>query len=92
MKTDSNLKTRVNQAAPTIAQGKAAYACWLLIKSEGWERARNNYPRTSWYRNLKILRIAGLSDSDISSGNIVQFRRRIIEASIVTDWSELEAA
>lgn len=86
---DSDLKQRVMAAAKTEGQGRAAYGCWALIQSEGWERAREMYPLRTWYRHLKVLRAAGLADADLSAGRIVQLRRRIIEARIVTSWAEI---
>lgn len=92
MKTDGDLKQRIYMIAPTEGKAKAAYGCWLLIKAEGWERAREFFPDTSWYRHLKILRAAGCGDADLSSGQIVPIRRKIIEAKLVTSWDELKNA
>jgi II/X family phage/plasmid replication protein len=92
MTNDNTLKERIIAAATTEGQGKAAYGCWLLLKSEGWERAREAYSKTSWYRHLATLRAAGLTDADISAGVVVPFRRKIFEARLVNDWSEINAA
>ena len=89
---DMNLKERVMAAAPTEGQGRAAYGCWAMIESQGWERAREMYSKTTWYRNLKILRAAGLGDADFSAGRVVQLRRKIVEARLVHSWEELKAA
>lgn len=74
---------------PMQTQAKAAYSLWNLIKSEGWEKAKDRTTKTTWYRNLAFLRAAGLSDADISRGNIVPLRRKIMEATPVTNWAEL---
>lgn len=74
---------------PKEGQAKAAYQLWLLIKNEGWQKARDFTTKRTWYRNLSLLRKAGLSDADISTGNIVLLRKRIIEAQPVTSWAEL---
>lgn len=74
---------------PKEGRAKAAYALWLLIKSEGWQKARDITSKPTWYRNLGYLRAAGLSDADISKGNVVQLRQKIIEARPVTSWAEL---
>lgn len=92
MKSDGDLRERIEAAAKTKGQGKAAYGCWLLIQSEGWERARAATARTTWYRNLEVLRAAGLGDADISSGRVVPLRRKVIEARMVRSWDELRAA
>ena len=90
MMTDADLKRKVIESAPTEGQGKAAYGCWTLIKSEGWERAREMCSKPTWYRNLKILRSAGLADADFSAGRVVEFRRRILDAKLVESWDELK--
>ena len=92
MKTDADAYNAIQDAAETEGRARAAYALWLLIQSEGWERARSFTNRSTWYRNLKILRAAGFGDADISAGEVVPLRRRIIEARTVTSWQELLAA
>lgn len=74
---------------PKIRQAQVAYSLWLLIKNEGWERARNITTKTTWYRNISILRQVGLSDADISSGTIVPLRKKLIEAVPVSSWDQL---
>lgn len=86
------LKERIFAAAPTEGQGRAALALWTLIQSQGWENARELQSRTTWYRNLKILRAAGLGDADISLGQVVPLRKKVLESRVVTDWSELRSA
>lgn len=92
IKTDSDIKTRVFAAAPTEGQAKAAIGLWALIKAEGWEAAKEMSTKTSFYRNLKILRDAGLGDSDLSTGRVVQLRRRVIECREISSWAELQSA
>lgn len=92
MPNDNDLKKRVISAAKTEGQGRAAYGCWLMIQSEGWERAREMFSKPTWYRHLKILRSAGLRDADISAGRVVPLRRRILEAQMVTSWDQIRAA
>lgn len=90
MTNDVELKKQIMLVAPTEGQGRAAYGCWALIQSQGWERAREMYSKTTWYRNLKVLRSAGLSDADFSAGRVVELRRRILEARVVESWAELK--
>lgn len=103
MKTDGDVKGRVLEAARRIVQaknpersgegqGKAAYAMWLLIQAEGWQAARETTPKTSWYRNIKILHAAGLGDMDISAGKVIPFRQKIIECQQVNTWDDLRKA
>lgn len=89
--TDHDLEQRIISAAKTEGQGRAAFGCWAMIQSEGWERARSFFTKTTWYRNLKVLRAAGLGDADISAGQVVPLRRRVLEARQVTNWSQLAA-
>lgn len=91
MSNETDLRQKIQQAAPTEGQGKAAYGCWCMIQSQGWEKAKNCHTKTTWYRNLKILRAAGLGDADISAGKVVALRRRVIEAQLVSDWSQIAA-
>ncbi|MCQ6263081.1 hypothetical protein MLD55_14160 [Alcanivorax sp. MM125-6] len=89
---EDDVKDRVFQVAPTDGQARAALGLWALIQARGWEAARElNSPRT-WYRNLKILRAAGLGDADLSKGQVVSIRRRVIEAQAVNSWAALRAA
>lgn len=92
MTNDNDLKARVMAVAKTEGQGKAAYGCWLLIQSQGWERAKESFSKTSWYRHLEYLRAAGLGDADLSAGHVVQLRRRVFDAQLVTSWQQLKAA
>jgi len=89
MKTNDDLLPKIMAVSKTKGQAKSAHCCFLLIQQMGWERAKDSYPSTSWYRNIKILRDAGLGDADISAGNIVTFRRKIIEFQNVETWNHL---
>lgn len=91
MPADMSLQDRVIASAKTEAQGKAAYGCWMMIKNEGWERARDFYSKPTWYRHLKVLRGAGLSDADLSAGRVVELRRQVLSARLVTNWSQIAA-
>lgn len=71
---------------------RSAYGAWLLIQSEGWERAKDAFTKTVWYRHLQILRAAGLGDADISAGKVVPFRRKVLEARAISSWHELKIA
>jgi hypothetical protein len=86
------IEQRVYASAATEGQAKAAIGCWALIKAYGWEKAREmSGSKCTWYRNLKVLRAAGLSDADLSAGNVVPFRRPLIQCQQVESWDELMA-
>ncbi len=89
--TEMNIGERVRAVAKTEGEAKAAEATWLLIKAYGWEMAKDRISKRSWYRHLKLLRAAGLSDADISSGNVVPFRRPLIAARMVDSWAQLRS-
>ena len=92
MTKDTDIRTLLEQTAPTPGQGRAAHACLLLIQHAGWQKARQTYPDRTWYRHMKIFHAAGLGDMDISSGNVVPLRLKILEARQVNTWAELIAA
>lgn len=92
MTNDCDLKRRIFTVAPSEGRAKSAYGCWLLIQSEGWERAQESFVKSTWYRHLKVLRAAGLGDADLSSGKVVPLRRRILEAQVIHTWADLSNA
>jgi len=88
---DMNLHERICKAAPTEGQGLSAYRTWSLIKVVGAESARLSMPKSTWYRHTHILKKAGLTSSDFTSGNILPFRKRVIELQApVQSWEDLE--
>lgn len=92
--TESDLKQAIKRVVidgKPISEGRfrAAYGCFLLIKAEGWEKARESFARSTWYSHLKVLHLAGLGDADIAAGTIVSFRRKVIESEMVSSWSDL---
>lgn len=93
--TESDLRQRLREVVidgEPISDGRAnaAYGCFLMIKNEGWEKARLAFSKSTWYRHLKILHLAGLGDADIAAGTVVSFRRRIIDSQVVSSWAELQ--
>lgn len=89
----SNLRELCEQCAPTIGQGRAAYCTWLNIRAIGYDQAKASTPRSTWYRSLKVLRAAGLSDSDLCSSNVVPLRRKhLVLTEPVLSWDELRKA
>lgn len=87
MKTE-DIKPRIDCVAPTDGQAKAAYLCYLSIQQNGWEHARTLFTKPTWYRNLKILRLAGLGDADISAGNVISLRRKVIASQVIESWEQ----
>ena len=90
--TEMNVEERVKAVAASEGQARVAIGTWALIKAYGWEKAKAMASERTWYRNLKVLRAAGLSDADLSAGNVVAIRRRLIQCQQVNSWDELMAA
>ena len=53
--------TACEAAAETRAEGRLAWVTWLIGTRANWLDARRALSRASWYRHLKIIRLAGLS-------------------------------
>jgi hypothetical protein len=91
--TEMNIEERVKAVADSDGRARAAVGTWALIQAYGWEKAREmSGHRATWYRNLKILRAAGLSDADLSAGNVVAIRRPLIQCQQVESWPQLMTA
>lgn len=87
------LLEELEKVSPTAGQAASAHRTWALIKAVGYELARSSMPARTWYRHMKLLKLAGLSDADIGAGNVLPFRRReICIAQPVRSWEELRAA
>lgn len=87
------LLEELEKVAPTPGQALAAHRTWAMIRSVGYELARESMPPRTWYRHCKFLRAAGLSDADIGAGNVLPFRRReICIAQPVRSWADLRVA
>lgn len=90
---DEELRKRIDEVAPTVGQAKAAYTMWYLIKSMGWEMARESQTQSTWYRNLKILKDAGLKVTDLGNGKIIPFKtQKLVLGKEVSSWTELRKA
>ncbi len=81
---------KCENVAPTPGQGRAAARTWTVIQAAGWQAARESMPSRTWYRHLKILKDAGLSDCDLSHGRVVGLRRSV-ELRPVSSWHHLAA-
>jgi II/X family phage/plasmid replication protein len=87
--TMKDLTEFVEKVAPTVGQAKAALNAWAVIQQYGLEIAKKRYSDRTIRRHLKILRDAGLSDTDFSMGQIVPFRKKVLTTEVVTTWYEL---
>lgn len=74
-------------------QALAAFRTWSVIKSVGLQQAKESMPRATWYRHVKLLRDAGLGDMDISTAEIVPFRRHVVVIDEpVRSWADCKVA
>jgi II/X family phage/plasmid replication protein len=80
------------RASNGITEGRAnaAFTTYRNIRQDGFEVARDYIPKSTWYRHLKYLRAAGISDVDLQMGNVAQFKPvRIILAEPVSCWEDI---
>ncbi len=88
------LVQRISEAnGCTESQAQAAFATYRNIRADGFDVAKGFISRRSWYVHLKLLRNVGISDADLVSGNVVQFRPvRVVLARAVGTWEEIRRA
>lgn len=88
------LVSRIAQSSGiTEGRAEAAFATYRNIRADGFEVARDYIPRATWFRHLKYLRAAGISDADLQMGNVVQFKPiRIVLAQAVSSWDQIRRA
>lgn len=88
---DNDLLQRVIDSAASPGQGRAAWATWCMIRSDGWQYVRDLLPRATFYRHIKILRSAGITDVDISHGRVVPFVAKPLVLTPVQSWQDIAA-
>jgi hypothetical protein len=80
----------IKKVAKTEGQAMAAYRTWTLVKAIGHREASESMRRSTWYLHKKILFDAGLNWGDLSTGQIVQLRRRpLVMEQPVRSWEEV---
>lgn len=84
--SDDSLMSRLLSVASSVGRARAAYCTFSLIRSMGWERAYSTVPRSSWYRHIALLRLAGLSDGALSSGSLTVLRVPVLAAQVCESW------
>jgi II/X family phage/plasmid replication protein len=92
MTSVSKLQEKLQEICPTSGQAKSAFMLFTYIRAHGFKKAKSDTSSSTFYRNQRYLKLAGLADSDISTGEIVALRRRVLECSSVNSWSDLMAA
>jgi hypothetical protein len=66
----------LRRAADSESLARAAFQTWLLISQFGESTVRESMSRRTWARRVALLRSAGLSWTDISTGKISPIRRK----------------
>lgn len=90
--TINEMKIRIFESAPSNRSATLAINLLHTIQSQGYDYARSLYSKSAFYRHMKILRNAGLTDLEITTGNVVSFNRRIIDYCLVSSWDDIKAA
>lgn len=87
----SNLIEMIEQAAPTKRQAQAAHDCFMRIREYGFKQAKATYNPRTFYRHIKCLRAAGLTDANFVQSSVVPITRKSIELGHpVSSWAELQ--
>lgn len=77
----------------TPRMGVQAYKTYSLIKVDGYETVKRAARKSTFYRHQQIMKMVGLSKSDICSGRIHEFRRKhILIDQPVTGWNDIRLA
>lgn len=77
--TMSQLYEKLVNICNTESQARICYTFYKAIQLDGIMEIKRTYPKSTYYRNIKILKSAGLSVGDIQSGKILEFRRKTIK-------------
>lgn len=86
----TNLLSILETVSPSPGISLAAHRTWALIRTIGYEQAKASMPARTWGRHVSLLRAAGLSDADLCAGNVIPFRRTVLElAQPVICWDDL---
>lgn len=69
----------------------AAYDCYLRIRTNGFQFAKDSYGRSVWYNHIKNLRSIGIVAADLQHINVVPLKRRpILLDQPVSCWDDIK--
>ncbi len=88
--TMDSLLEKLIEVSPTEGQAKSALTYLHTIKQMGSITARSMTTSSTHYRHKKNLELAGLTEADIQSGEILHFRPQIITMRPVNSWGDIE--
>ena len=86
------LYAKLLQVCPTKRRAKSALNFFSFIRANGLRSAKQHFSPSTFYHHQSYLKQAGLADADISTGEIVTLRRKVLECQSVNSWSDLMAA
>ncbi len=75
-----------------IRKGRALFAFWCSVKSQGVEVVQEKFGRTQWFTRTRDLRSVGISLGDLNAGTILSFRPKSIVSRPVDSWEDLRRA
>ncbi|WP_428625426.1 phage/plasmid replication protein, II/X family [Sedimenticola sp.] len=88
--TDSNQIEKIQEAAPTPGQGRAAAATWAMIQTLGHDAVKTAMAERTWYLHKKILLAAGIGEAELQKGKLIPIYRKIVLRP-VESWHDLAA-
>lgn len=87
------VKTIMQQNYCTENQAVAAFNTYRNCRIDGYEVTRSTVPRATFYRHLKLLKVAGISDSHLRTASIIPFPKiRFDLARPVGCWDDIRRA
>lgn len=73
---DQELKDRVFAVAPTPQRARPLISVGIPSARWGGEMAKDAMTLSTWYRNLEILKDAGLKVTDLGDGKVIPFKKK----------------
>ncbi|MCP5004547.1 MAG: hypothetical protein GY941_11510 [Planctomycetes bacterium] len=92
MTDNKTLEDKLIEVCPTKRQALAAFDFFSFIKANGLRAAKRRFSSRTFYRHQNHLKKAGLGDADISTGEIVALKRRVLDMQSVNSWEDIKIA
>lgn len=84
------LMQKLKDIAPSDGLARSSYDTYLRIKSNGYEFTKASMSKASFFRHTRYLKLAGLTQSDLTSAMIVPLKKRRIDLNPVDTWQQLQ--
>lgn len=93
MNRDTMIKRIRDANGITQGRAEAAFTTLRNIREDGFDVVKGFMAHSTFYRHLKYLRAAGVTDADMRTAKILPFRPvRIVLASPVGSWADIGVA